>query len=217
MTPPDDIELIKIDEFITLESKKVLEVGCGDGRLSSFIASKTKDLIAIDPDEVRIEAAKNSVQGADFRVGSGESLEFPEESFDLVFFGFSLHHQNGSSALAEAKRVLKPGGEILIIEPTVTSEYTQLVAVFQAEEPALLEIAQQSIKRSNSPVVRQETFVVPHYFKTEESFLTHYITEYGNGIASESDRHNLRRVIGEKVFETPIYVVDECTIMLISG
>jgi len=217
MTPPDDIELKKIDEFVNLENKKILEVGCGDGRLSSFIASKARELIAIDPDASRIETAKKMVQGADFRIGSGESLDFPEESFDLVFFSFSLHHQNGRSALSEAKRVLKPGGEILIIEPTVTSEYTQLVAVFETEEPALLKKTQKAIAPLGTSLARQDVFVVLHYFDTEDTFLNHYITSYGNGTAQDKDRQNLLQIIGDKRFNAPICVEDECVIMLISG
>ena len=212
-----NIELKKIDEFITLKGKRVLEIGCGDGRLTAFLAGKGARVVAIDPDENRIEAAKATVKEVDFRIGSGEALEFPLESFDLVFFSFSLHHQNGNAALAEAKRVLRPEGEILIIEPTVASEYTQLVAVFQKEEPALLEKAQQSIKTLDGAVSRRETFVVPHSFETEEEFLTHYITSYGEGTASEKDRQNLRRIIGQKIVNPPIYVEDECTIILISG
>lgn len=216
MMPTDNIELKKIDEFVELNGRRVLEIGCGDGRLTAFLARTGARVTAIDTDESRIEAAKASVPGVDFRVGSGEALDYPMESFDLVFFSFSLHHQDGDTALAEAKRVLRPEGGILIIEPTVASEYTRLVAVFQKEEPSLLEKARLSIKQYEGAVARQETFVVPHCFETEECFLTHYITSYGDGTASEKDRQDLRRVVGDKIFNTPISVEDECTIILIS-
>lgn len=218
MIPSDDIELEKIDEFVKLEGKKVLEIGCGDGRLSSFLARNAENLVAIDPDETRIEAARQTVKGVDFRIGSGEALEFPENSFDLVFFGFSLHHhQDGFAALSEARRVLRPGGDILIIEPTVMSEYTQLVAIFEKEEPALLRQAQKAIDPLNTAISRQETFVVYHYFETEEDFLNHYTLKYGGGIGNNASRQALRRIIGDKRFTTPICVDDECTIILISG
>lgn len=218
MIPSDDIELEKIDEFVKLEGKKVLEIGCGDGRLSSFLSRNAENLVAIDPDEARIGAARQTVQGVDFRIGSGEALEFPENSFDLVFFGFSLHHhQDGFAALAEAKRVLRPGGDILIIEPTVMSEYTQLVAIFEKEEPALLRKAQKAIVPLYPAISRQETFVVYHYFDTEEDFLNHYTVKYGGGTGNNASRHALRRIIGDKRFTTPISVDDECTIILISG
>ncbi|MEN8246615.1 MAG: class I SAM-dependent methyltransferase [Thermodesulfobacteriota bacterium] len=217
MTQTDDIELRKIDEFVKLEGKQILEVGCGDGRLTAFLAQKADKVTAIDPEENQIKAAKAAVQGADFQIGYGEALAFPEESFDLVFFSYSLHHQNCSTALSEARRVLNAKGEILIIEPTVNSEYTKLVTIFQNEEPALLKKAQKAIELFSTGLSRQEVFVDHHFFDTEEMFLDHYITSYGNGTASQDERQRLCHIIGQKRFNTPICVEDECTIILISG
>ena len=53
----NDIELKKIDEFADLRNMHVLEVGCGDGRLSSFLAQKSANLTAIDIDPTRLEEA----------------------------------------------------------------------------------------------------------------------------------------------------------------
>lgn len=213
----DDIELSKIDDFVSLKSRHVLEIGCGDGRLSSFLAGEAENLIAVDPDVARIETARQTVKGVDFRIGSGEALEFPGDSFDLVFFGFSLHHQDGNAALAEAKRVLKPGGDILIIEPTIMSEYTQLVAVFEKDEPDLLRKAQEAIEPLREAISRQETFVVYHYFDTPEVFQNHYTVKYGGGLRQDASQEALCRIVGDKLYTSPICVEDECTIILISG
>lgn len=213
----NDIEFKKIDEFVNLRDKHVLEIGCGDGRITSFLVQKAGNLTAIDIDEVCIEEARQTVKGVDFRIGSGEFLEFPEDSFDLVFFGFSLHHQKGSVALSEARRILAPKGKILIIEPTEMSEYTKLVSVFQKEEPALLRRAERDIKSFGMAVSRKEIFVVNHYFDNEETFLNHYISSYGGGITDERSQDELRKIIGEKLFESPIIVEDQCSIILIQG
>jgi SAM-dependent methyltransferase len=213
----DDLEFQKIDEFVNSNYKRILEIGCGEGRHSSFLAQKTKKLFAIDVDEVRLAEAKRTVKGVDFSVGSGESLDFPEEFFDLVFFGFSLHHQNGSIALSEARRVLAPWGKVLIIEPTVESEYTKLVSVFQKDESALLRRAARDIRSFGMAVTRQEIFVVNHYFDSEKLFLDHYCSSYGNGIIDETSSNELRQIIGGKIFESPIIVEDQCKIMLIDN
>jgi ubiquinone/menaquinone biosynthesis C-methylase UbiE len=213
----DDIELAKIDTFVNLKGKRVLEVGCGDGRLSSFLVRKTGQLIAIDIDEKRLEKARRTVKDVDFRYGSGESLKFAESSFDLVFFGFSLHHLDGLAALSEAQRVLVPMGEILILEPTQRSEYTKLVSVFEKDEPLLLKCAARNIKSFGEAVSRQEEFVVNHSFDNAETFLQHYILSYGDGIADEKCRHELGQIIGDKLFDSPIIVEDECRIILIQG
>jgi len=213
----DDIELEKIDTFVHLKNKRVLEIGCGDGRLSSFLARKAGQLIAIDIDEARLEKARRTIRDVDFRYGSGESLAFAENSFDLVFFGFSLHHLDGVAALSEAQRVLVSMGEILILEPTERSEYTKLVSVFEKEEPLLLRRAVQNITSFGKGVCRQEEFVVNHYFDNAETFLHHYILSYGDGTADQKSRHELGQIIGDKLFESPIIVEDECRIILIKG
>lgn len=217
MPQTDDIELRKIDEFVNLDGKQILDVGCGDGRLTAFLAEKADKVVAIDPEENQIKAAKAAVQGVDFQIGYGEALAFPDESFDLVFFSYSLHHQDCSIALSEAWRVLNAKGEILIIEPTVNSEYTKLVTVFQNEEPDLLKRAQKAIEPFIKNLSRQEVFVARHFFDTEEIFLDHYITSYGGALALDKDRQGLLRVIGKKRLNTPICVEDEFRITLISG
>lgn len=213
----DDLELKKIDAFVNLKDKRILEIGCGDGRLSSFLVLKSANLTAIDINETHLEEARRTVKGVDFRIGSGESLEFPEDSFDLVFFGFSLHHQDSFAALSEAHRVLVPRGEILIIEPTEKSEYTKLVSVFDKEEPVLLRRAAQNIISFGKALSRQETFVVNHYFENAETFFNHYISSYGGGATDKRIHDELRQIIGGKIFESPIRVEDQCNIILIQG
>ena len=101
-------DLPKIEEFITLGGKEMLEIGCGAGRLTSSLVPKAGAITAIDPDPAQIALARANVAGVDFRVGSGEQLEFSDRSFDIVFFSYSLHHQKCAAALKEAMRVEHP-------------------------------------------------------------------------------------------------------------
>ncbi|CAB1081531.1 hypothetical protein D1AOALGA4SA_9181 [Olavius algarvensis Delta 1 endosymbiont] len=72
-------DLSKIEEFIELDGKTLLEIGCGDGRLTAQPAGKAAAITAIDPDEVSIEAAGRNIGGVDFLVGSGETLDFADQ------------------------------------------------------------------------------------------------------------------------------------------
>jgi ubiquinone/menaquinone biosynthesis C-methylase UbiE len=101
----------KIFKYADLENKQVLEVGCGDGRISSLMIGKAGKLIAVDPDEEKIRAAGKVIPNAEFPIGSGENLEFSEGCFDIVIFTLSLHHQDSNAALREAKRVRKEEGK----------------------------------------------------------------------------------------------------------
>ena len=56
---PYSYDLQKIEEFIQLKGKVMLEVGCGDGQLSALLADKTAAITAIDTDSRRIETARS--------------------------------------------------------------------------------------------------------------------------------------------------------------
>ncbi|MGQ0601721.1 MAG: class I SAM-dependent methyltransferase [Anaerolineales bacterium] len=91
LTLPSKLELSTIRELIDFQRLRVLEVGAGDGRLSVPFAAEAEQWIAIDPDgdEVRL-AARDLNRAARISLGDARQLSFPDESFDLVFFTWSL-------------------------------------------------------------------------------------------------------------------------------
>jgi|GEM_PF-379991 len=129
----EQITLKKIQSQADFKGKTVLEIGCGNGTISSLLAEDTKRYIAIDPDETAIWEAKGNYDNVDFRIGSGEALAFEACLFDLVLFTLSLHHQNSPAALKEAFRVLKDNGKLIVIEPSVKGEFQQFFHLFDDE------------------------------------------------------------------------------------
>ena len=51
-------ECKKIEEIASLSGKDVLEIGCGDGKITAFLVNKARNLTAIDPDEKALEKAR---------------------------------------------------------------------------------------------------------------------------------------------------------------
>src|SRR6266700_2945809 len=77
--PPDGMEVRLIERFTTLKGRRILEVGCGDGRLTFQYAPTARQVLAIDPDRTSIadaldEQAALRIPNVTFRVGSIESL-----------------------------------------------------------------------------------------------------------------------------------------------
>ena len=196
----------KIRQFADLENKKVLEVGCGDGRITSLLYGKPQKIVAIDPDTRKIRDAGNNLSGVDFRIGSGENLDFPDAYFDLVIFTLSLHHQDSSAAIREAARVLHHSGEILIIEPVVEGEVEKAFALVHNENQAKLD-AQKSIQNSGLKVERTETFTANWFFDNKEE-LCQSIFKYYDVPFNPSTTDEIIDLLGVKSETQPLELSD---------
>lgn len=105
--------------------RRVLEIGCGIGRVQAALASRVAEIHGIDISPKMIEAARRRCAGLTnvrFSHCSGRDLDgFPAESFDLVLAvdSFPYIHQAGprlvEAHFLEAARVLVPGGEFVIL------------------------------------------------------------------------------------------------------
>lgn len=100
------------------EKKDILDLGCGEGTRLSLIESRGKNLTGIDISETAIKKAKAKNPGLKFVNKNIEALPFPDKSFDLVYSAFVFEHlDKPEQVIKEAVRVLKPGGNLLIIAP----------------------------------------------------------------------------------------------------
>ena len=75
--------------------RRVLELGCGDGRLTLGIAADTASVLAFDPDAEAVEKARRFLpaelaERVSYQVASGREIEVEPPSFDLVVFSWSL-------------------------------------------------------------------------------------------------------------------------------
>ncbi|MGW6441930.1 class I SAM-dependent methyltransferase [Lentzea sp. NPDC055074] len=102
---------------------RVLDVGCGTGNLLRSSGKRHRDveLFGVDPDLKMLARAEGKLRRAGLKAtldrGFAQELEFPDASFDRVFSSLMLHHLDGPSKvemLAEVRRVLKPGGLLVL-------------------------------------------------------------------------------------------------------
>lgn len=107
-------------------SKKVLEIGCGTGTLTEYLARTGSLITATDLDENFLNIARKQIQFSNvrFQTADAEKLEnFPDDSFDAVCGVSILHHLNINSALKNIWRVLKPGGTMAFSEPNMLNPH----------------------------------------------------------------------------------------------
>jgi SAM-dependent methyltransferase len=96
---------------------RILDVGCGSGKLLADLREQGWQVYGVDFSPVAVEYAKNQ-NGLDVRLGDLFQAGYQDGFFDVVMFNHSLEHvYNPLETLKEARRVLKPGGHLLISIP----------------------------------------------------------------------------------------------------
>jgi ubiquinone/menaquinone biosynthesis C-methylase UbiE len=102
---------------------QVLDVGCGAGHLSFSLAGSVGSVTAVDPSPSMLSTVREAAaaRGLADRIATvqapAESLPFPDARFCLVATRYSAHHWlDLAAALREMRRVVKPGGYLLVID-----------------------------------------------------------------------------------------------------
>lgn len=117
-----------IAEFLgPLSGRRVLELGCGGGKLAVLLAKSGAHVSAVDISPTSIELARSRAEMNDvadnvaFAVSAAESLPYEDGRFDVVFGSAILHHVNSDQVGPELRRVLRPGGKAAFSEPLGTN------------------------------------------------------------------------------------------------
>ena len=100
-------------------TKRLLDIGCGTGFVIGLLAETFDEVHGVDPTRAMLDKVDTSAGNVTLHEGIAEELPFPDGSFDLVTAYSVLHHlADHRPALAEAARVLRPGGVLYVdLEP----------------------------------------------------------------------------------------------------
>lgn len=109
---------------------RLLEIGCGIGRMTKHLADIFGEVYAVDVSAEMIRQAQTRLQGLDnvrlFETSGQDFTLFPDQSFDLIFSAYVFQHVPSAalirSNLVDAWRVLKPGGVFKFVTNGVTTE-----------------------------------------------------------------------------------------------
>ena len=120
------LRTLTVEQALLKPGERVLDVGCGTGGVTipaKMQVGEKGSAAGIDPSPEMIAVARRKASDAgleiDFRLGVIESLPYPDATFDVVTSSLMMHHLPHDlqvKGLAEIRRVLKPGGRLLIAD-----------------------------------------------------------------------------------------------------
>ena len=100
----------------------IADLGAGEGLVSQLLAHRARQVWCIDNSPRMVEvgtelARKNGLANLTYKLGDIESVPLPDRSVDLAILSQALHHaQHPQQAVNEAFRILRPGGQVLILD-----------------------------------------------------------------------------------------------------
>ena len=131
-----DLEAVALKDILKhISNADTLEIGCGTGKNSQWLQTKSSSLTAVDFSERMLAKAKEKLDGIDFiQADITQPWAFVKKQFDLVSFSLVLEHiYDLGFIFNEAAQKLKPGGQIYIGELHPFKQYTGSKARFEDE------------------------------------------------------------------------------------
>ena len=109
--------LAAVDRLSLSCGDRFVDLGCGLGAAVEHAVATGAETAGIDPSPAMVKRASKRVPRAEVRVGSAESLPFGDDRFTAALAVSTYHHwADPGAGLTEVRRVLAPGGRLLIVE-----------------------------------------------------------------------------------------------------
>jgi ubiquinone/menaquinone biosynthesis C-methylase UbiE len=211
---PYNIELGIIHHLAKIKGARIIDIGCGTGRLSFQLSEKAREVTGIDNDPKMITYCNlikriRNVRNTKFRVADMRKMPFKSSKFDLAIFAWALVCiDEMQKAILEARRITKPDGKIIVIDQWSGSDYTDIVMPFigkyrkKPKVPYHIQI-REVLRKENFRQLTPRPISVPYLFPTMGSALSTFeyaITNWHKTPISQDDRAKLVNIL--KQYET---------------
>src|SRR5450432_1692085 len=164
-TAVENMAIIK--EMGPLKGKKVLDIGAGLGESSVYFALRGAVVTTVDlsPQMVETALALGKKFGVELKgiVSSAESLNVPEDTYDLIYVANTIHHvQDRDRLFSQMQRSLKPGGRFFSYDPLaynpVINVYRRMATDVRTPDESPLTVADVRLAKRYFTNVRHREF-----------------------------------------------------------
>jgi ubiquinone/menaquinone biosynthesis C-methylase UbiE len=184
---PDELLDAAIAEGDLAEGSRVVEVGCGTGKLTEGLIARGLRVEAIDPGPSMVAMARRRVGASDavcFHVTTFEEADLPEDAFDAVFSAAAFHWVDPNVSWRKAASLLRPGGTLgllnhigVVDDRTAESEAAlrdvlgvhapEILATFHA--PRTAKEVREGVRERSANVSDVWSWIVPHDLSVPEA------------------------------------------------
>jgi SAM-dependent methyltransferase len=156
-------DLAMLERLVPPDATDVVDIGCGGGALVRALTGLGARVTGVEISESQLAAAigQDNGSGARYLVGRAERLPLDNSSVDIVVFMRSLHHvpqDQLGAALAEARRVIRPGGAVYVAEPLAEGSFFELTRMVD-DETVVRSAAQAALTQASDAGLRRSTTV----------------------------------------------------------
>lgn len=134
-----DLEAVSLRQTLSnIDFTSCLEVGCGTGKNTEWLAAKAKEVLAIDLSEEMLNKARNKTYKGNvsfLQFDMNETWNFTNRQFDIVVFSLVLEHiKDIDNIFNKVSEKIKPGGYLYIGELHPFKQYTGSKAKFETDK-----------------------------------------------------------------------------------
>lgn len=186
---PDNKYIQAINTYAPLTGATILEIGCGNGRMTADMAKLASRIVATDLDAEVLVQARNKItaDNVNFIHTPDGTPALPTNSFDLVIYTLSLHHIQPNKmveSLHHAGTLLRNQGKIVVVEPGDSGSFIEVKQCFGAgsgDETAGKQAAITALKQLPGWILGStHQFYVDFLFTDNADFFTHKLPNYQN-------------------------------------
>lgn len=167
--------------LLPLDGARVIELGCGAAAHTCAIAGtgRPASVLACEVDDIQHEkncAATDIPAGVEFARAGAEAIPAEDDSADIVMMFKSLHHvpmESMDAAMAEIRRVLRPGGVAYISEPVYAGDFNEVLRLFHDEgevRRAAFEAVRRAVAEGTLELAEQRFFNTRNDFEDFADF-----------------------------------------------